>query len=53
VKKGTVPVRMAVLGPANSPNISRRLTAVKKPDFAAPNPFYVPRSKGLLAFVKD
>ncbi len=53
VKKGTVPVRMAVLGPANVPNISKRLTAAKKADFVAPNPFYVPRSKGLLAFVKD
>lgn len=53
VKKGTVPVRMAVLGPANVPNISKRLTAAKKADFPAPNPFYVPRSKGLLAFVKD
>ena len=53
VKKGTVPVRMAVLGPANVPNISKRHTEAKKADFPAPNPFYVPSSKSLLAFVKD
>jgi len=53
VKKGTVPVRVAVLGPANVPSISKRQPAAKKADFPAPNPFYVPGSKGLLAFVKD
>lgn len=53
VKKGTVPVRVAVLGPANVFNISKGRPAAKKADFAAPNPFYIPRSKGLLAFVKD
>ena len=53
VKKGTVPVRVAVLGPANVPTLSRRQTVSKKADFPAPNPFYIPGSKGLLAFVKD
>jgi rare lipoprotein A len=53
VKKGTVPVRVAVLGPANVVSISKRRQVAKKADSRAPNPFYVPRSKGLLAFVKD
>jgi rare lipoprotein A (peptidoglycan hydrolase) len=53
VKKGTVPVRVAVLGPANGFSMSKWRRATEKADFPAPNPFYVPRSKGLLAFVKD
>ncbi len=53
VKKGTVPVRVAVLGPANALSMSKWHPAAKKADFPGPNPFYVPRSKGLLAFVKD
>ena len=53
VKKGTVPVRMAVLGPANALNRSKWRSVAQKPGFPAPNPFYVPRSKGLLAFLKD
>jgi rare lipoprotein A len=53
VKKGTVPVRVAVLGSANSLNMSKWRRATEKADFPAPNPFYVPRSKGLLAFLKD
>ena len=53
VKRGTVPVRVAVLGPANPFNMSKWRPSAKKADFPAPNPFYVPRSKGLLAFVKD
>ncbi len=53
VKKGTVPVRVAVLGPTNGPNMPKSRFAAQKAEFLAPNPFYVPRSKGLLAFVKD
>jgi len=53
VKKGTVPVRMAVLGPANVGSISKRQPTARKPDAPAPNPFYVAGGKGLLAFVRD
>jgi rare lipoprotein A len=53
VKEGTVPVRVAVLGPANVANTSKRQATAKKADFLAPNPFYVAGSKGLLAFVRN
>ncbi len=52
-KNGTAPVRLTVLGPANIPDTLKKTKIAKKTDSPTPNPFYVPGSSGLLAFVRD